>query len=586
MLKLDTIFGKIRLLLIAVGIIFTVLFLTLFFYKYKMEKQIFQSFHKEFSGEVRSLLNLNSEATMQLLNDNVYWDDLVTAIEENDTTWFRPNVTLVKTFFFDYYSVSNRHLDLVYQEYNYKLKDKIYVPREVLLRAGVTHIVHYFTTTRDGLLEVYVASIHPSNDYQVNKTKPSGYWVLVKKWDQEFLSRMATISGKKIVIYPFGGSPVSTKTDHVYTEQVLSDWRGKPVSEILFTKNYSFNFNASQNLMFIILGFIIVTLSIFAFLANLWINKPLRLFSDILRTDNLESISILKNAPAEYGRMGFLFEKYFLQRNELKKAKEKAELSDKLKSAFLANMSHEIRTPMNGILGFAELLKRPQLTGEKQKEYVTIIERSGARMLNLLNDIISISKIESGQTDVLLEVSNLNAFLKETALFFQPEADKKGIQIRMLTSLSDPDVTIKTDWVKVNAIITNLVKNAIKFTHEGEIEVAYSKKGKFLEFYVKDTGEGISQEKKGIIFERFRQGSESHSRNYEGAGLGLSISKAYVSILGGDIWVESAVGKGSSFFFTIPYLKEEKPEPSPNDARTSRWVNGNRHKFFTTHQGK
>ncbi|PKP39522.1 MAG: hybrid sensor histidine kinase/response regulator [Bacteroidetes bacterium HGW-Bacteroidetes-15] len=243
---------------------------------------------------------------------------------------------------------------------------------------------------------------------------------------------------------------------------------------------------------------------------------------------------------------------------ELIVAKEHAEESDRLKSAFLANMSHEIRTPMNGILGFAGLLATPNLTGEKQREYIRIIENSGKRMLNIINDIVSISKIESGILDVNISESNISEQLEYVFQFFKEDAEKKGILLSCKNSLPEKDFVIKTDREKLYAILTNLVKNALKFTNEGTIEFGYAKKGKFLEFYVKDSGVGIRQEQKKLIFERFRQGSESLSRNYEGAGLGLSISKAYVELLGGKIWVESVEGKGSTFHFTIPIFFEPK----------------------------
>ncbi|KUO66898.1 MAG: hybrid sensor histidine kinase/response regulator [Lutibacter sp. BRH_c52] len=243
---------------------------------------------------------------------------------------------------------------------------------------------------------------------------------------------------------------------------------------------------------------------------------------------------------------------------ELIVAKERAEESDRLKSAFLANMSHEIRTPMNGILGFAGLLKTPNLTGEKQQEYIRIIENSGKRMLNIINDIISISKIESGILEVNISETNINDQIDYILNFFLSETENKGILLFSKNSLSANDVIIKTDKEKLYAILTNLVKNAIKFTKEGSIEFGYAKKGKFIEFFVKDTGVGISKEQKKLIFERFRQGSESLSRNYEGAGLGLSISKAYVELLGGNIWVESITGKGSTFYFTIPFISEQR----------------------------
>ncbi|MHB1146771.1 MAG: PAS domain-containing hybrid sensor histidine kinase/response regulator [Lutibacter sp.] len=243
---------------------------------------------------------------------------------------------------------------------------------------------------------------------------------------------------------------------------------------------------------------------------------------------------------------------------ELVIAKERAEESDRLKSAFLANMSHEIRTPMNGILGFAGLLTTPNLTGEKQQEYIRIIENSGKRMLNIINDIVSISKIESGILEVNISESNLNDQMEYIHNFFKSDTDKKGIVFIANNSLAKKNVIIKTDKEKLYAILTNLVKNAIKFTNTGSIEFGCEKKGNFLEFYVKDSGVGIRQEQKTLIFERFRQGSESLNRNYEGAGLGLSISKAYVELLGGKIWVESEEGKGSAFYFTIPFLTKQK----------------------------
>ncbi|MFV5689363.1 PAS domain S-box protein [Flavobacterium sp. ZT3R25] len=258
---------------------------------------------------------------------------------------------------------------------------------------------------------------------------------------------------------------------------------------------------------------------------------------------------------------------------ELTIAKEKAEESDRLKSAFLSNMSHEIRTPMNGILGFAELLKEPSLTGEEQQEYIGIIERSGNRMLNIINDIIDISKVESGSMKILISETNINQQIEYIHTFFKPEIDAKNMQFSFKNSLPSKETLIKTDREKIYAILTNLVKNAIKFTHSGSIEFGYVLKPAKpraagmsgylfepyeLEFFVKDTGTGIRKEQLEIVFERFRQGSESLTRNYEGAGLGLSISKAFVEMLGGEIWVESEIGKGSIFYFTIPYNCEQE----------------------------
>ncbi len=238
---------------------------------------------------------------------------------------------------------------------------------------------------------------------------------------------------------------------------------------------------------------------------------------------------------------------------ELLKAKAHAEESDHLKSAFLANMSHEIRTPMNGIMGFARLLKEPGLTGEDQQKYIRIIEKSGKRMLNIINDIVDISKIESGLMELGIAESNINEQIEYIYTFFKPEVEAKGIHFFFKNSLSAKEAIIETDREKIYAILTNLVKNAIKYTNEGSIEFGYEKKGEFLEFFVKDTGIGIAKNRQESIFERFVQADIFDTQAYQGAGLGLSITKAYVGMMGGEIWVKSDEGIGSIFYFTIPY---------------------------------
>jgi len=245
---------------------------------------------------------------------------------------------------------------------------------------------------------------------------------------------------------------------------------------------------------------------------------------------------------------------------ELIKAKEKAEESDRLKTAFLANMSHEIRTPMNGILGFAELLKEPNLSGEEQREYIRIIEKSGARMLNIINDIIDISKIEAGLMKVNMNESNINSQIDYIYTFFKPEIEIRGMKLIRKNSLPDNEVIIKTDREKLFAILTNLVKNAIKYSEKGTIEFGYEKKDQYLEFYVKDSGIGIKKERLTAIFERFVQEDISDVKARQGAGLGLTITKSYVEMLGGEIWVESEIGVGSTFYFTIPFEKSEDNE--------------------------
>lgn len=260
---------------------------------------------------------------------------------------------------------------------------------------------------------------------------------------------------------------------------------------------------------------------------------------------------------------------------DLLKAKEKAEESDKLKTAFLANMSHEIRTPMNGILGFAELLKEPGLTVEEQQKYIRIIERSGVRMLNIINNIVDISKIEAGLMEVKIQESDINEQIDYIYTFFKPEVEAKGMELLHKEALPKNEAGILTDREKLFAILTNLVKNAIKYSEKGCIEFGYVTSGGSIEkpdtltFYVKDTGIGIRKDKIDIIFDRFRQVSEGSNRNYEGVGLGLSITKAYVEMLGGKIWVESEEGLGSCFYFTLPYKTTNQEVVKKRKQKTS-----------------
>lgn len=277
------------------------------------------------------------------------------------------------------------------------------------------------------------------------------------------------------------------------------------------------------------------------------------------------------------------------------KSKEKAEEIAYLKSVFLANMSHEIRTPMNGVLGFAGLLKNHDLTDKERQEYIRIIEKSGKQMLNIINDIISISKIEAGKLKLTFSKTNINKQIEYIYTFFKPEVEQKNILLLKKTPLPDKEILIETDKEKLIAILTNLVKNAINFTTKGYVELGYSiKNGEKsnnpieLEFFVRDTGVGIPDEQKEIIFERFRQGSKLVIRNNEGAGLGLSISKAYVEMLGGKIWVESQTadhltGKsgGSVFYFTLPYTEITKEKYT--HIKTETHVTGENLKYANVH---
>ncbi len=236
-------------------------------------------------------------------------------------------------------------------------------------------------------------------------------------------------------------------------------------------------------------------------------------------------------------------------------AKEKAEENDLLKTAFLQNISHEIRTPMNAIVGFCGFLDNPDLLPEKRKEFTDIIINCSVQLLSVITDIVSIATIETGQEKVNENKTNINSVCRLVYDQFFSKAQLKDVEFNYNTRLSDTEAFVITDETKLIKVLNNLINNALKFTAQGLINFGYREKDNYLEFYVKDTGIGIPSGFKEKIFERFYQTDYSSTRQYGGSGLGLSISRAYVELLGGTMWLTSKSGKGSVFYFTIPYKK-------------------------------
>jgi PAS domain S-box-containing protein len=270
----------------------------------------------------------------------------------------------------------------------------------------------------------------------------------------------------------------------------------------------------------------------------------------------------------EPGKMVALFNEITNRKkaeDDLVKAKEKAEESDRLKTAFLQNMSHEIRTPMNAITGFADLLNGPKLSDEKRKSFTSIIIKSGNQLLSIVNDILTISALDTHQEKINTTVVNLSVFLNDLRDTFKPRAQTKNITLRIGQSLPENQSIIYADTTKLTQVLTNLLSNAIKFTQDGYIEFGYRLKGAELEFYVEDNGIGIAKEARQHIFERFSQADTSISRKYGGTGLGLAISKGLIELMGGKIWVESEIDKGSTFIFTLPYHSAYEHETETYD---------------------
>lgn len=237
---------------------------------------------------------------------------------------------------------------------------------------------------------------------------------------------------------------------------------------------------------------------------------------------------------------------------QLERAMEKATESDRLKAAFLNNLPHEIRTPLNAIVGFSTLLNEPGHDIEDQLEFRDIITHSSDHLLEIVDDVLEISKIEAKIVRILRKEVNLSRMLQRVYDRFRPAADEKKILLRYDARMDEKEIIINTDGYKLFQSLTNLLSNAVKFTLAGKVEFGFRIKEGMIEFYVSDTGIGIGLEHQPNIFKPFYQSEGSSTKRYEGTGLGLPIAKAYIELLGGDIWFNSEPGEGSVFCFNIP----------------------------------
>jgi signal transduction histidine kinase len=560
MFKFKTIYGKIRALLVTVGSVFIFLFLILVFYKSKMEKQIVESTKEKFNNEVNSLFRLNSAFMIRTVGFYSFWDDFIKAIEKNDKKWIADNITIISYYHFDYICVYNPKFEIVQELSSNDFLQKAIIPKDAVISLNKTRFSHFYFMSPDGLIEVSAASVHPTSDPGHDKTEPHGYLIFARKLNERILDDLETISGSKINVLSLSDPVPEPDKESIHAIINLQGWDGKDISKIVFNRKMNMNFAATDNIMLIMLAFVIIALLFADFIARGCINKPLKLVTRILETDDHKSILDLKNAPAEYGNIGSLFEKYVLQKEELRQAKEKAEESDRLKSAFLANMSHEIRTPMNAIVGFSELVEF-ETDPTKKHQYVKIIQNSSTNLLNLIIGIVDLSKIESGSMQLNFSnfmISEIFNELNEIYTLELIKRDKSDIKLKFY--LPEGDIFIYSDPFRIRQVISNLLGNAVKFTANGTITFKCQKVKDELIFSVSDTGIGISKQDQEKIFDRFTK-FDYFGMNNEGTGIGLSLVDKLATLFNGRIWLKSALGEGSTFFFSIPFIPPTTTSP-------------------------
>jgi len=377
---------------------------------------------------------------------------------------------------------------------------------------------------------------------------------------QKELSRLVDTENFYIALYDEKNDTLHVPYYNDQKDNIVNFSAKKTITKLVIQEGKSLLITEAQILKLIEEGKVNLTGSI----SKIWLGIPLKIKGKVKGVFTVQSYSN-PNAYSEKDKeiLEIISHQISISierkrhEEQLLNALELAQESDRLKSAFLANMSHEIRTPLNGVLGFSELLKTPNLSSENQLKYINIIEKSGKRLLTTITDIVDISKIEAGQIKVKYSNINIHKLTLELLDFFTPEASSKGIQLKLINSISEEFNITKCDLKLLNSILINLIKNAIKFTKQGNVTIGCFTNNNHIEFYIQDTGIGIPTNRQEQVFKRFIQADIEDIEVHEGSGLGLAISKSYVEILGGEIWLESEIGKGAKFSFKLPLLPKE-----------------------------
>ena len=552
----STYFKVITLLsIVFLGLLLIVV--SLYFYMRIQEKEIFKNSKELYENEINSLLKLNSESYTAVVNDATYWDEFVDFTKTKDLEWFNTSIAiLIDTYNVEHLSTYSAEGEFITKVSTQKIKTKNFIPKDVFKRIKEKKSEKFYLRIPEGIIEVYGASIHPSNDPFKNKTKPSGYFFMVRLLDRNYFSNIEEICSSKIKFYE--GNEIALKT--VFTTIPLQDINKKEVAVLYFKRSYNIDFSITKSILAVMVIALLLAWTIFLFYANKWSRLPLSLIKKILKKSEISDIEQLKSIKGEFRYMGNLFEENLIQKTELISSKIKAEESDKLKSAFLMNLSHEIRTPMNAIVGFSDLLLDEKITEAEKHEYVRIVQYNSRSLLSIVDDLIEMSKIDSDLIQPNFSVVNLNNILNasfELAVFSNKNPN-------VIVQLQEPEEKISkdiiTDVVKLNQILVNLLNNALKFTEEGFVILEYSldTNNEQIVFQVKDSGIGMPEEFKDKVFKRFNKINAKNISANEGLGLGLAISKSYVEMLGGTISLETKEGLGSTFIFTIPLKYAEK----------------------------
>ena len=548
-----TTYSKVVFVLLLVSIGFLLLFAALFYYNQKQEKEFYRTSSIGLEREINGLINLNSESYTSLINEITYWDDLVDFVQNKNIEWFDNSVVyLIDSYKVDYIDVYTMEDEFVAKASTTKISSKGFIPEEVFPKLKNDKLIKFYAKIPEGIVAVYGATIHSSTDPFKNKTAPQGYFFIAKLLDDKYFLNIKNVSNASINYYD---SEKKIDKRSIYFIKDLQNIKGEKIASLFIEREAKVDFSNTRKILYIMLFAFCISILIFFYYAKKWAQRPIRLIKEVLENGNLSAIDSLKRIRGEFRYIGKLFEQNYNQKLQLEKTKKKAEESDKLKSAFLMNLSHEIRTPMNAIMGFSDLLLKKDLNESEKDDYLKIIQKSGKNLIDIIDDLVEMSKIDSDLIEPKYSSVDLNNMIHATYEAVKVTVPShKNIDFKLISPKSGIKRNIITDVVKLNQVIFNLLTNAIKFTEEGFIVLDYDidLKNSLIYFSVKDSGKGIPDALQERIFSRFNKVDFISDQDNKGLGLGLAISKAYVEMLGGTITLKSEEGVGSTFSFSIP----------------------------------
>lgn len=560
-MKVKKTFPKILWLIFSSSVFFILLYFALFYYTKKAEKQVYHSSVVQFDNEIQKLLEVNSKPILVAINNDTNWDEFVKFIKTKDAHWYQETIVPeLEIYEADYMGVYDEDKHFLIRTPTAKIRSQDFIPKKEMESLDKVGINKFYMKIPEGIIEVTGAAIHASDD-PMKKTSPtSGYFFVVRLIDASFIKNLEKLTSSSIMfVHEDVETPLQKhKIISLYT---LKDNNGKFIGKLLFKRNFEVYFENAINILYVIIVAFIINLIINLIYTRRLVYYPLDLVRRALETGNRRAIKELKKSTGEFSYIGNLFEENMNQKLELIKAKIKAEESDRLKSSFLANLSHEIRTPMNAINGFTELILNTKVSESEKLEYLNVIEKSGKNLVGIIEDLIEMSKIDSNQLTPNLTVINLDSLVTELYETVKVTNQNKDIEFRLIKSKKPAQFNIITDDIKLKQVIINLLTNAIKFTEKGSVAFGFEidEEQELINFTVRDTGLGIDEDNHKHIFDRFKRVDSDISIKVGGLGLGLAISKAYIDLLGGSITLESRVGEGSTFYFSIPlqYSKTE-----------------------------